>query len=114
MNSKTFDTIFPADSVEFCPHPNHSDIFVCGTYKLDDSPSLLATTDDETSSISILQTRRGQCLVFEVDSSTGQGLYVIVVPIKSEHRMTKVYQPPNPSGRFTCSPGYEMVCTGDS
>ncbi|KAF5374769.1 hypothetical protein D9758_000260 [Tetrapyrgos nigripes] len=31
------DTGFPADSVEFCPHPDAQDIFVCGTYKLEHS-----------------------------------------------------------------------------
>jgi len=28
------DTGFPADAVEFCPHPLAQDILVCGTYKL--------------------------------------------------------------------------------
>ena len=29
-----YDTSFPADAVEFCPHPLALDILVCGTYKL--------------------------------------------------------------------------------
>jgi diphthine methyl ester acylhydrolase len=29
-----YDTGFPADAVEFCPHPLALDILVCGTYKL--------------------------------------------------------------------------------
>jgi len=29
-----YDTGFPADAVEFCPHPLARDILVCGTYKL--------------------------------------------------------------------------------
>jgi diphthine methyl ester acylhydrolase len=42
------DTVLPADSLEFCPSSGFHDIFVCGTYKLEDQ-----------------ETRRGQCLVFK-------------------------------------------------
>lgn len=28
------DTLFPADTVEFCPIPGYESLFVCGTYKL--------------------------------------------------------------------------------
>lgn len=31
---KKYDTGFPADAVEFCPHALAQDILVCGTYKL--------------------------------------------------------------------------------
>lgn len=31
---KEYHTGFPADAVEFCPHPLALDILVCGTYKL--------------------------------------------------------------------------------
>lgn len=31
---KKYDTDFPADAVEFCPHSLAQDILVCGTYKL--------------------------------------------------------------------------------
>ena len=31
---KKYDTGFPADTVEFCPHVLAQDILVCGTYKL--------------------------------------------------------------------------------
>jgi hypothetical protein len=31
---RAYDTDFPADAVEFCPHPLAQDILVCGTYKL--------------------------------------------------------------------------------
>jgi len=34
MSLKKHDTGFPADTVEFCPHPLAQDILVCGTYKL--------------------------------------------------------------------------------
>jgi len=44
------DTVLPADSLEFCPSPGFHEIFVCGTYKLDDQVS----------------TRRGLCLVFKI------------------------------------------------
>ncbi|KAF7306931.1 WD-REPEATS-REGION domain-containing protein [Mycena indigotica] len=51
-----FDTIFPADSVEFCPHPTADNIFVCGTYYLDASAPHGPT-----------QKRTGQCLLFRID-----------------------------------------------
>lgn len=57
------DTGFPADSLEFCPHPSARDIFVCGTYKLEEdkfSPDSERTTP---------QHRRGECLVFQVEHS---------------------------------------------
>ncbi|KAF9076287.1 WD-40 repeat-containing protein [Rhodocollybia butyracea] len=51
-----FDTILPADSVEFCPHPDAQDIFVCGTYNLVKSDEVVRTGP---------QKRDGQCLVFQ-------------------------------------------------
>ena len=51
------DTVLPADSLEFCPTSGFHDIFVCGTYKLDDHQ---ISAEQE----SLL--RRGQCLVFKV------------------------------------------------
>ena len=30
----TFDSVYSADSVEWCPTPGFRDIFVCGTYQL--------------------------------------------------------------------------------
>ncbi|KAK2461911.1 hypothetical protein APHAL10511_006374 [Amanita phalloides] len=54
-----FDTLYPADSLEFCPHPQATGIFVCGTYKLNEH------TDGETN----VPRRQGQCLVFRVDRS---------------------------------------------
>ena len=44
------DTVLPADSLEFCPSSGFHNIFVCGTYKLEE----------------LSGTRRGQCLVFKV------------------------------------------------
>ena len=51
-------TTLPADSVEFCPHPDAQDILACGTYKL-----------EEGSDSQKHQKRRGQCLVFRVDTN---------------------------------------------
>ncbi|EDR15594.1 uncharacterized protein LACBIDRAFT_228424 [Laccaria bicolor S238N-H82] len=56
-----YDTVYPADSLEFCPSENASDIFVCGTYKLEDVDK--TTTGQPTINY---QSRRGQCLVFQV------------------------------------------------
>lgn len=33
----TIDTVYSADSVEWCPHANYQDLFVCGTYQLEDT-----------------------------------------------------------------------------
>lgn len=65
-----FDTVWPADSAEFCPHPLAQDFFVCGTYKLEQSSetTALGTESDEQhvpQPVSkIPQTRRGKCLLF--------------------------------------------------
>lgn len=50
----SFDTVFPADTVEFCPQ--QPDVLVCGTYKL---------VEDEKN-VHGTQQRVGQCLVFKV------------------------------------------------
>ncbi|RDB29490.1 Diphthine methyltransferase [Hypsizygus marmoreus] len=73
------DTIFPADAVEFCPHPDAQDIVVCGTYKLDE-PAIESTEDPDDDFgggiSSPPQRRRGQCLVYQLDPwnrLTGKG-----------------------------------------
>ncbi|KAJ7181666.1 WD40-repeat-containing domain protein [Mycena crocata] len=55
-----FDTVFPADSVEFCPHLAAQDILVCGTYNLEKNSAVSEGP----------QKRRGQCLVFRVQGPT--------------------------------------------
>jgi len=62
-----FDTVFPADTVEFAPHPDALDIFACGTYKLEDSQGPSTTTLTSEENTPTPQSRRGQCLVFQVD-----------------------------------------------
>lgn len=65
----SIDTILPADSVEFCPHPDASNVFVCGTYKLQDEKNSQRPSDSTlTTPGAAGQKRTGQCLVFEVDS----------------------------------------------
>lgn len=54
MSLATYDTDFPADSVEFCPHPLAQNILACGTYRL---------TEERTSDGK--QLRLGKCLVFD-------------------------------------------------
>ncbi|TFK77092.1 WD-40 repeat-containing protein [Pluteus cervinus] len=65
-----FDTILPADSVEFCPHPDANDILLCGTYKLLESENSSGGNEELTSPPSTSQARRGQCLVLCADSSS--------------------------------------------
>jgi diphthamide biosynthesis protein 7 len=65
-----FDTVWPSDSVEFCPE-NPRNILVCGTYKLDQG-SEAAESSDALASVPIgprKQRRQGKCQVFEVISS---------------------------------------------
>ena len=52
------DTIDPADTVEFCPHPDASGILVCGTYNL-------LKPDDPNQPYEGTQKRIGSVLVFE-------------------------------------------------
>ncbi|KAJ7900354.1 WD40-repeat-containing domain protein [Mycena olivaceomarginata] len=55
------DTIFPADSVEFCPHPAARDVLVCGTYNLEKNAAAPEGSK---------QKRTGQCLVYRVEPSS--------------------------------------------
>lgn len=66
-----FDTILPGDSVEFAPHPDALDILVCGTYKLDEpSPTSLSSDSEDDHTVTLSQqSRRGKCLVFQVETS---------------------------------------------
>lgn len=64
-----FDTVWPADSVEFCPQVSRN-LFVCGTYKLD-QPNTASYKDTdapepEEDAKPMKQHRRGKCLLFEV------------------------------------------------
>ena len=55
-----YDTGFPADAVEFCPHPLALDILACGTYKL------LEEGDHAGK-----QRRIGRCLLLNVSADGG-------------------------------------------
>lgn len=33
----SYDTIYPADTVEWCPIQEYNNVFVCGTYKLNET-----------------------------------------------------------------------------
>ena len=64
MSSCTFDTIWPADSVEFCPHPDVFNLFVCGTYNLEKNEDSAAEESDPSRK---RQVRRGKCALVEVN-----------------------------------------------
>ena len=88
------DTVLPADSLEFCPSSGFHDIFVCGTYKLEE-PS---------------RTRRGQCLVFKVLlDSKGQlsrsAFFKRMLFMKANFS----HQSTDSVNRPTCYFGYEMA-----
>ncbi|GJE86117.1 WD-40 repeat-containing protein [Phanerochaete sordida] len=64
--SVTFDTLWPADSTEFCPHPDAANLFVCGTYKLEQNETD-APADEAEGAPRKPQVRRGKCMLFAVD-----------------------------------------------
>lgn len=41
---ESYDTIYPADTVEWCPILEYNNVFVCGTYKLDEINKLKTGT----------------------------------------------------------------------
>jgi hypothetical protein len=75
----SIDTELPADSVEFCPHPDASNIFVCGTYKLEDQQS-----DQGVPQTPASQIRNGQCLVYEVHSENSEDISVYAARIANK------------------------------
>jgi len=64
------DTNWPADTLEFCPRAGVTDIFVCGTYKLEES---ISTGGQSETSLPVKtpQRRKGKCLVFRTDEENG-------------------------------------------
>ena len=70
------DTLYSADSVEFCPQPGRHHILACGTYQLaapnrgDDDVE--ASTENEGSvSLSTPHTRLGRCLIYDWNDDLG-------------------------------------------
>lgn len=73
------DTIWPADSVEFCPHPNYDNLLVCGTYYLEPQ-----TSSETNLAEAKKQKRRGQCLVLNADTK----MYPLSPVLLSLHVLT--------------------------
>ncbi|KAF8560353.1 WD40 repeat-like protein [Imleria badia] len=72
-----FNSSWPADSVEFCPHDGSQDIFVCGTYNLESTQTkntIDDDTDDAPTGPKTIQKRRGKCLVFRLSSANENAL----------------------------------------
>lgn len=66
----SFDTIYPADTLEFCPNEGFHDLFVCGTYKLIERAPVPETEIPEEP---IPAKRIGQCMVFRMkDTSSAE------------------------------------------
>lgn len=99
-----FDTILPADSVEFCPHPNAQDVFVCGTYNLMKSDEVVRTTP---------QKRNGQCLVFKChyDQNDIAQSSLCVQSLALSHRcwLTPIRQQQNSGNKLSRTARHEMV-----
>ena len=64
------DTDWPADSLEFCPQAEATDIFVCGTYMLEE-PKSTGGQSETSESVKAPQRRKGKCLVFRTDEENG-------------------------------------------
>lgn len=73
------DTIYSADSIEFCPLD--SNLFACGTYQIikDDTEAArrVDVDGDELEALSPSVERFGRCLLYQVDDH-GRHLYVPV------------------------------------
>ncbi|XP_060081067.1 diphthine methyltransferase-like [Ylistrum balloti] len=66
---QTLDTESSADSTEWCPHSNHHDILLCGTYQLDTSSSKSDTqASDDSTALQRRQTRHGRLYVHRLTS----------------------------------------------
>ena len=65
----SLDTEYSADSVEFCPDEEFSNILVCGTYQLSESAAKSALENaQEAQEVSSKENKRlGRCLVYEFD-----------------------------------------------
>lgn len=66
------DTVLPADSVEFCPAPQARQIFVVGTYQLEEAPVIPEDQADDGTKGAGRVRRWGKCLVYEADESSDQ------------------------------------------
>lgn len=64
----TYDTIYPADTVEWCPILGYDNIFVCGTYKLQEAnKSKIGTINlfalDDQNQITLIQSITGDAVL---------------------------------------------------
>lgn len=79
------DTIYSADSIEFCPFQSHSHLFACGAYQLakdesEDEPAPAATEptatdsdssdDDEPVKVDKPMLRLGRLLLYAVEGES--------------------------------------------
>ncbi len=64
MTDLSLHTVWPADSVEFCPHPDALNVLACGTYRLEQSESQNSADSDEAAPAPLPQKRRGKCILF--------------------------------------------------
>lgn len=104
------DTKWPADSVEFCPHPRATDILVCGTYFLCDTKSDVVPNvvegAEEPEVTPSPQRRRGQLIVLNVsDASTQPRMFYM---IQSKMQCKFVFRNKGRT-RIFCGSGHEMV-----
>ncbi|KAF8489573.1 WD40-repeat-containing domain protein [Gautieria morchelliformis] len=75
------DTTLPADAAEFCPSPHALQIFVVGTYQLEDLPVKPDGQPDDTITSARRVSRWGKCLVYETDESRDQCVKLHEIPM---------------------------------
>ncbi|CAH1179744.1 unnamed protein product [Phaedon cochleariae] len=68
----SYDTELSADSVEWCPHEPHQNVFVCANYQLEEK------RDDHLESTVVHRTRKGRVLLFSITADNGLKLHETV------------------------------------
>ncbi|KAI5124689.1 hypothetical protein M0805_004297 [Coniferiporia weirii] len=106
-----FDTVYPADSVEFCPAPGFEDIFVCGTYKLIEStvqhPD--SESDTPTPGSSSSPRRIGKCIVFELSGEQGDSAMNVLQELEMPAILDMKWSPSNPILAIADSEGHLSI-----
>lgn len=63
---KNYDTVYPADTVEFCPIEGYRDLFCCGTYKLFEEAASESVQDEDAAVERTAAQRRGGTRLYRI------------------------------------------------
>lgn len=64
-NLHSVDTVLPADSIEWCTHPDYKDYFVCGTYQLEKDDNDSTNLNPSQNTTNSIQKRTGCIYLYE-------------------------------------------------